>query len=103
MGAGASSTSAGSIEEATAELLDNCKYYVDDKATISHEEVALAKESWRLIIDNESPEYIRMKLDPSFEPTSCLSWFYDSFFILSSEQDGSSAALYEVCTFDHLN
>jgi hypothetical protein len=97
MGGGASSTLKGSIEEATAELLASCNYYVDDKSKISQDEVALAKESWRLVMDNESPEYIKMKEDPSFEPTSCLSWFYDSFFKLSSEQDESSSAIYEVC------
>ena len=50
--------------------------------TVSAEDVSKAKKSWNLILDDKSPEYMRLMSDGISSPinVSCLVWFYDSFY-----------------------
>lgn len=55
-------------------------YYVHD-AAVSAEDIALAKASWNLIIDDKSEEFHRRKReDPNFQYYSCISWFFSNFY-----------------------
>ena len=64
---------------------------------VSDNDIKIAKESWDLIMNNESPEFQRLKSLESLDensthsgaslrikkevvPSSCLTWFYDSFY-----------------------
>ena len=95
MGAGGSITSSsGNIEQSTLEILSLFKYY-DSNALVTKDDLILANESWNLVISDTSGEFIRMKTSQSsFEATSCLSWFYDQFYIFSAEMDYQSQELY---------
>ena len=91
MGA-AASTNNGIEVELTSEqqiqrMLNTFENY-DAKATITKEELAIAESGWTCVINDLSPEYIRKREDkePNL-PHSCLSWFYDTFFLLAMEYD----------------
>ena len=94
MGAAASSTiNANGIavelsdEQQIQKMLNTFENY-DPLATITKEELALAESGWTCVVNDLSPEYIRMKKanEPNL-PHSCLSWFYDSFFLIAMEYD----------------
>ena len=49
---------------------------------VSDEDLVAAKASWDMIMNDLSPEYIRLKAADTEHliPGSCLTWFYDSFY-----------------------
>jgi hemoglobin-like flavoprotein len=53
-------------------------YYTTDPVTT--EDLARAKKSWNLIVDDESRAFKTAKLDPNFTEISCLSYFYTVFY-----------------------
>lgn len=47
---------------------------------ISHEERKRALDSWNMILDDKSPEFLSKRGKPDFAYTSCVTFFYDSFY-----------------------
>ena len=95
MGAGASlhheNLAEGTVEERTIHLFPS--YMILD-AVVTELDLEKARESWRMIVDDESPEYIRLKGTEGFHKTSCLTWFFDQFYVVSDLLDESSSSLY---------
>lgn len=54
-------------------------YYMHN-AEVTDQDLMLAKDTWNLIVDDKSAEYKKMKQDPNFEQSSCISWFYTIFY-----------------------
>ena len=97
MGGGSSSCYANGVPS-LAQTLPN--YHVHN-VVVSSEDITMAKESWELIMSDKSPEFTRLKGLETDEksvssksansrnkqsskgaplPSSCLIWFYDSFY-----------------------
>lgn len=54
-------------------------YYNDEKTTL--EELEAATASWKAILNNVAPEFLRMKkTDPAFLHPSSIVYFYNSFY-----------------------
>eukprot|EP00981_Chlorochromonas_danica_P007781 scaffold1882_cov163-Ochromonas_danica.AAC.12 len=53
-------------------------YYNPDP--ITREERGLAFKIWNLVLDNQAPEYLRLKGLPDFHYNSSVTFFYDSFY-----------------------
>lgn len=53
-------------------------YYNPDP--ITREERSLAFKIWNLVLDNQAPEYLRLKGLPDFHYNSSVTFFYDSFY-----------------------
>lgn len=53
-------------------------YYTTDPVT--PDDLALAKKSWNLIVNDESQAWLKAKQDPNFTEISCLSHFYTVFY-----------------------
>lgn len=53
-------------------------YYNDEP--ISTNEHELAHNSWKLILNNTSPEFLARKNDPNFTYPACIMFFYNSFY-----------------------
>jgi hypothetical protein len=53
-------------------------YFTNEK--ISQDEHESAKSSWNLILNDTSPKYLLLKKDAEFEYSSCITYFYDSFY-----------------------
>jgi hypothetical protein len=47
---------------------------------ISPEERKRALEIWQLVLDDKTPEFLDNKGKPDFPYTSCVTFFYDSFY-----------------------
>eukprot|EP00607_Mallomonas_marina_P008588 CAMPEP_0182420254 /NCGR_PEP_ID=MMETSP1167-20130531/4916_1 /TAXON_ID=2988 /ORGANISM="Mallomonas Sp, Strain CCMP3275" /LENGTH=388 /DNA_ID=CAMNT_0024595967 /DNA_START=89 /DNA_END=1258 /DNA_ORIENTATION=+ len=90
MGSGSSVEMRGTKEEIFQRLLP--AYYID--AEITEQDVINATKSWDYVTNDTSPEYLARAGEEGF-PSSCLTWFYDSFFELSSELDEKSKELYK--------
>lgn len=54
-------------------------YYIKD-VVVDDDDIILARISWRMIIEGSSPAFNAIKSTPEFECSSCLTWFYDSFY-----------------------
>lgn len=54
-------------------------YYTVQEVSI--EERKLASNSWDLILNEKSPEFLSKKGDPDFPYQSCVTFFYDSFYL----------------------
>ena len=95
MGAAASTfggNAGATLEEKVTRLLPG--YYIKD-AEVTDADVDLAKSAWKMVVDDTSPEFITLKARPEgFDQQSCLSWFFDQFYVFSAEIDTSSMALY---------
>ena len=95
MGAAASTfggNAGGTLEEKVEKLLPG--YYIKD-ALVVEADVDLAKSTWKMVVDDTSPEFMTLKARPEgFDQQSCLSWFFDQFYVFSAEIDQSSMALY---------
>ena len=63
-------------------------------AVITPEDAARAKKSWAHIIDDTGDKYLHCKSDPSFESSSCLQWFYDTFYKRLFDVHPASRALF---------
>ena len=80
-----------SVETRATSILSLFEYYVAD-AHVTLEDVHLAEETWRIITTNTSNEFFRVKeahlvsAEP-FLATSCLSWYFDTFFDYCVELD----------------
>ena len=95
MGAGASlqdNFGGVTIEERTVQLYPA---YMIQGAVVDESDLEHANISWKMIIDDESPEYLRLKGTDGFDKASCLTWFFDQFYIINSVLDEASASLYE--------
>jgi len=100
MGAGASSSTTAksptSIEQLTNELLTKFTTYISD-AVVEESHIESSKECWKMVTDDLSPHFLSLKSqnDESI-PSSCLTWFYDSFYRILHEFDHEtdSKALY---------
>ena len=95
MGAAASTfggNPGATLEEKVNQLLP--VYYIKDAQPVDAD-VDLAKSAWKMVVDDTSPEFITLKARPEgFDQQSCLSWFFDQFYVFSAEIDSSSMALY---------
>ena len=95
MGAAASTfggNAGATLEEKVTRLLPG--YYIKD-AEVTDADVDLAKSAWTMVVDDTSPEFLTLKARPEgFDQQSCLSWFFDQFYVFSAEIDSSSMALY---------
>ena len=95
MGAGASlhheNLAEGTVEERARQLFPS--YMILD-ALVTEHDLEKARESWRMIVDDESPEFKRLKGTEGFDKTSCLTWFFDQFYVVSDLLDESSSSLY---------
>ena len=70
-------------------------YYLNDFA-VSNDDVVLAKESWRLILNDAAPEYVRLLSENEYAlNVSCLVWFYDSFYERLFEVHPSSRSQFQ--------
>jgi len=54
-------------------------YFSNDELTI--EERKLAKYSWDLVANDKSPEFLSRRGKPDFQYQSCVTFFYDSFYV----------------------
>jgi hypothetical protein len=100
MGAGASSVNnEGTVDEVIQRILKSSTYYIDDDSPITEQEIEAARAGWQMIIEDRSPAYLEVRDNEGFEATSCLSWFYDSFFRISHDNDQVSKELYQVTLF----
>jgi hemoglobin-like flavoprotein len=54
-------------------------FYIDN-AEVSDEEIAMAKNTWNLVVDDKSAQFKLEKQNPEFEQSSCISWFYTIFY-----------------------
>jgi len=78
MGGGSSSCQAS--DDSVATLEQALPSYHVKNLLVSEEDVALAKASWDLILNDKSPEYMRLLSGKNPITVSCLVWFYDSFY-----------------------
>ena len=71
-----------SLEQTQEELAELMMppYYIRN-LTVTDYDISLARASWKAIIDGTSPAFIEEKKNPSFHAASCLTWFYDSFYL----------------------
>lgn len=53
-------------------------YYNEEP--ITQDELDIAHNSWKLILNNTSPEFMARKKDPSFTFPTCIMYFYNSFY-----------------------
>lgn len=96
MGGGASTNHEGTVEETVNKILGDCEYYINDESIITEQEIEAARASWQMIVEDRSPVYLEIRDTEGFDASSCLSWFYDSFFRISHENDQVSKELYQV-------
>lgn len=56
-------------------------YYVKD-AFATADDIWRARASWKLITEDASPEYLKLKNDPEnpLAAESCMAWFFTSFY-----------------------
>lgn len=54
-------------------------YYIHN-AQVTPEDIKVAKESWALITEDQSQEFLKQKLNSSFAFNSCIGWFYVSYY-----------------------
>jgi hemoglobin-like flavoprotein len=54
-------------------------YYIKD-AVVTPEDAVRAKKSWSYITDDTGDKYLSSKDAPGFESSSCIEWFYDTFY-----------------------
>eukprot|EP01035_Chromulina_nebulosa_P018127 gene18127-23781_t len=54
-------------------------YYIHD-AQVNQSDIQLAQQSWDIILDDKSPEYLKKKSCNEITAVSCLTWFYDCFY-----------------------
>mmetsp|Transcript_26365 Transcript_26365/g.26612 ORF Transcript_26365/g.26612 Transcript_26365/m.26612 type:complete len:285 (+) Transcript_26365:46-900(+) len=80
MGA-ASSTILSNNEMSQEELVQLMMppYYVND-VVVSETDIALGRLSWKKITEGTSREYRKMQESSDFKESSCLTWFYNSFY-----------------------
>jgi hemoglobin-like flavoprotein len=100
MGAGASTFNADSLgktlEDKMKALLPD--YFIEG-VVITPNDVDLARNSWQLIIQSTSPEFISLKSRPEgFEYRTCKLWFSDQFSVLSAESGRVPSLLYNATT-----
>eukprot|EP01035_Chromulina_nebulosa_P017017 gene17017-22523_t len=98
MGAAASTNShspVGTIQQQSEELLKLFIYYKPN-SVVDNEDLEIAKETWKIVIEDRSLQYIKLKSsEPPLEASSCLSWFYDVFYEFSGQMDTGSQQLYK--------
>ena len=80
-----------SVEDRTLQLYP--AYMILD-AVVNEVDLEQAKISWKQVVDDESPEYLRLKHTEGFDKASCLTWFFDQFYIISDVLDSNSSSLY---------
>ena len=54
-------------------------YFIDDD--VSFEERTMAASSWNLILDEKSPLFLARRGSDDFHYHSCVTFFYDSFYL----------------------
>lgn len=54
-------------------------YYIKN-ALVTEQDIVLAKYTWSLITDDTSAEFLKMKGCGRHASTSCISWFFGSFY-----------------------
>jgi hypothetical protein len=65
-------------EQEMIKLMMPLYYSSEDVTNEENEEAAIG---WNLILQDKSPEYLRLKAeDPNFPHASCVSFFYDKFY-----------------------
>ncbi len=81
MGGGSSSSAASHLNKSqnTVVALMMPLYYSGED--ISVEERQFASDAWQLILHDTSPEYLARKTDPDFTYASCVTFFYDTFYL----------------------
>jgi hypothetical protein len=81
-------------KEKEAEIVSHMMpaYFTNEK--ITSEEYEKTKISWNLILNNTAANYLLLKQDKSFESSSCISFFYDSFYLRLFELHPASRGLF---------
>jgi hemoglobin-like flavoprotein len=54
-------------------------YYLNN-THVTSEDIRIAKESWSLITDDQSQEFLQQKLNNEFQFSSCIGWFYIIYY-----------------------
>lgn len=73
-------TSAKSLHKSEAEIVRLMYPVFYNSEGITPEERKRASDSWQLILDDKSPEFLQHKGQPDFPYTTCVTFFYDSFY-----------------------
>jgi hypothetical protein len=87
MGGGTSSSASSVAKSSAAHLYKSQADIVNlmlplyfTVSNVDSDELLMASESWRTILQDESPDYISKKTSPDFHYSSCVVYFYDSFY-----------------------
>ena len=54
-------------------------YYIKN-AVVTEQDIILARASWKHITDGTSPAFYQYRASGTNESSTCLSWFYDTFY-----------------------
>jgi hypothetical protein len=68
-------------------------YYSTEK--LSKEEYDSASASWNSILNDQAANYLLLKKEKSIESSSCISFFYDSFYMRLFELHPLAKALFK--------
>uniref|UniRef100_A0A7S0SYC4 Globin domain-containing protein n=1 Tax=Chromulina nebulosa TaxID=96789 RepID=A0A7S0SYC4_9STRA len=68
-------------------------YYTSDPVTKL--DITNARASWSMIIDDTSPEYLRLKDTPDFNYSSCVMFYYDTFYARFFDVHPMSRAMFK--------
>lgn len=93
MGSGASHNYVSSESPEVAAVRFYPSFLIKD-AVVEKVDMKTAKSAWNAIIEDESPKYIELRDSGQCTATSCLTWFYDTFYHLSEQRDKDSMLLY---------
>ncbi len=53
-------------------------YY--SRSEVTQQDIDTASAVWNLILNDESPEFLKKKADENVPFESCIMWFYDTFY-----------------------
>eukprot|EP01036_Dinobryon_divergens_P041878 gene41878-55560_t len=82
------------IDELTELMMPS--YFIRN-ATVTERDVFEARASWKHITKSTSPLFIQNKKSEDFSYSSCLTWFYDSFYERLFDVNPSARPLFKHC------
>eukprot|EP01036_Dinobryon_divergens_P040419 gene40419-53434_t len=94
MGSGPSNT----IRELNADELTQLMmppYYIQN-VVVTDNDILLGRASWKKVAEGNSEAYLAIKDTPDFEASSCLTWFYDSFYKRLFDVNPSARPLFKI-------
>lgn len=54
-------------------------FYIQD-VVVLEDDIKYARASWKCILEDSSPVFTQLKSSSSFSSSTCLTWFYDTFY-----------------------